>query len=196
VRPFAPNYQIIHLATHGKVNIQYPDYSYLAFQEVKDSLENELLYIKDIYGLQLKADLVVLSACETANGTLAEGEGIVNLARGFTYAGASAVVSTLWKISDIATANLMEEFYRGLKNGQPKDIAMAKAKNHFLETTSSQFAHPFYWAAFVLIGDSAPISLPQSSQIISYTNVLWSGIGALIFLLLVGATKYGWTHWR
>ena len=192
----APNYQIIHLATHGKVNIQYPDYSYLAFQEVKDSLENELLYIKDIYGLQLKADLVVLSACETANGTLAEGEGIVNLARGFTYAGASAVVSTLWKISDIATANLMEEFYRGLKNGQPKDIAMAKAKNHFLETTSSQFAHPFYWAAFVLIGDSAPISLPQSSQIISYTNVLWSGIGALIFLLLVGATKYGWTHWR
>ena len=183
----APDYQIIHLATHGKVNVEHANYSYLAFQEIKDSLENELLYIKDIYGLQLTADLVVLSACETANGSLAKGEGIINLARGFTYAGASSVVPTLWKISDVATAGLMENFYIELKSGQPKHIAMANAKRQFLKTASPNLGHPFYWAAFVLIGDVSPILLPQPS--IFQVNSLWWGIG-IILLLFLGLLGY------
>lgn len=192
----APDYQIIHLATHGKVNTEHPNYSYLAFQEIEDSLENELLYIKDIYGLQLQAELVVLSACETANGKLAQGDGIVNLARGFTYSGARAVVPTLWKISDAATADLMGNFYQELKNGEPKNMAMAKAKHHFLENTAPQFAHPFFWAAFVMIGDPSPILLPQTAPIISYTNALWSGTGILLLLLLAGTIKFAWKRWR
>ncbi len=185
----APDYQIIHLATHGKVNVEHANYSYLAFQEIKDSLENELLYIKDIYGLQLSAELVVLSACETANGALAKGEGIINLARGFTYAGASSVVPTLWKISDVATAKLMEQFYVELKSGQPKHIAMAKAKRHFLKTAGPDSGHPFYWAAFVMIGDVSPILLPQQSESIFQMSSLWWGTGT-IFLLLLGFLGY------
>jgi|GEM_PF-2178400 len=186
----APDYQIIHLATHGKVNLQYSDYSYLAFQEIKDSIENELLYIKDIYGLQLNANMVVLSACETANGSLAKGEGIVNLARGFTYAGASSVVPTLWKISDVATAKLMEKFYLELKSGQPKHIAMATAKRHFINTSSSRTGHPFYWAAFVLVGDVSPINFPAPSSKFTATSSLWWGMGTLLFLLFVGLWRY------
>ena len=191
----APDYQIIHLATHGKVDPEHTEYSYLAFQEIKDSTENELLYIKDIYGLQLNANMVVLSACETANGSLAKGEGIVNLARGFTYAGASSVVPTLWKISDVATAKLMEKFYLELKSGQPKHMAMATAKRHFMKTSSTQSAHPFYWAAFVLIGDVSPVLIPQTAPLIPYTNTLWLGTGVLIFLLLIVITKYGQKRW-
>jgi len=192
----APDYQIIHLATHGKVNLEHSNYSYLAFQELEDSLENELLYIKDIYGLQLKADLVVLSACETANGSLTQGEGIVNLARGFTYAGASAVVPTLWKISDIATADLMEKFYMELKMGQPKNLAMANAKQHFLENTSPQFTHPFYWAAFVMIGDTTPILLPQTSQNFAQINIINLGIGTIFFLFFYLAIRFAWRNRR
>jgi len=186
----APNYQIIHLATHGKVNAEHADYSYLAFQEIKDSLENELLYIKDIYGLQLNANLVVLSACETANGSLAKGEGIINLARGFTYAGASSVVPTLWKISDVATAKLMEKFYTELKAGQPKHIAMARAKHHYLETASAYSGHPFYWAAFVLIGDVSPIDLPATTSRVAQTNSLWWGTGIVFFLLFLSVLRF------
>jgi len=186
----APAYQIIHLATHGKVNAQHSDYSYLAFQEIKDSIENELLYIKDIYGLQLKADLVVLSACETANGSLAKGEGIVNLARGFTHAGAASVVPTLWKISDVTTARLMEKFYLELKAGQPKHIAMAKTKRHFLETTSASLGHPFYWAAFVLIGDVSPILLPQDTDRIFDNNFLLCGTGVFFVIVLLCLWSY------
>lgn len=185
----APDYQIIHLATHGKVNAEHANYSYLAFQEVEDSIENELLYIKDIYGLQLKANLVVLSACETANGSLTKGEGIVNLARGFTYAGASSVVPSLWKISDIATSKLMEKFYSELKSGQPKHIAMANAKRHFLNTSSPRSGHPFYWAAFVLIGDVSPIVLPQTTKRIVQISSLYWGVGAIFFLIFLGFLK-------
>ena len=185
----APNYQIIHLATHGKVNTEHANYSYLAFQEIEDSLENELLYIKDIYGLQLQADLVVLSACETANGSLSKGEGIINLARGFTYAGASSVVPTLWKISDIATAKLMEKFYAELKSGQPKHIAMARAKRYFLENASHRSAHPFYWAAFVLIGDVSPILLSSKSEKILHSNFFWWGTILLFILFFFSLLK-------
>ncbi len=185
----APDYQIIHLATHGKVNVEYANYSYLAFQEIEDSLENELLYIKDIYGLQLQADLVVLSACETANGSLSKGEGIINLARGFTYSGASSVVPTLWKISDIATAKLMEKFYIELKLGQPKHIAMAQAKRHFLENASPHSAHPFYWAAFVLIGDVSPVLLPHPPEKFLHSNLRWWGAGILFILFFLSLLR-------
>jgi len=185
----APDYQIIHLATHGKVNLEHANYSYLAFQEIEDSLENELLYIKDIYGLQLQADLVVLSACETASGSLSKGEGIINLARGFTYAGASSVVPTLWKISDIATANLMKDFYLELNSGQPKHLAMANAKRHFLENAPPRSAHPFFWAAFVLIGDVSPILLPQQSGKFHHASVFLWGSGLLFILFFLGIFK-------
>jgi len=169
----APDYQIIHLATHGKVNSENADFSYLAFQEIKDSIENELLYVRDIYNLKLKADLVVLSACETASGNFNHGEGITSLSRGFIYAGAAAVLPTLWKISDATTATIMEDFYKELKQQQPKDIALSRVKKKFLHQTDITTAHPFFWAAFTLTGDPSPIQSLSKKTKNSTSKLIW-----------------------
>lgn len=155
----APNYRMLHLATHGKANDEIGDYAYLAFTEVPDSIENELLYNRDLYNLQLNADLVVLSACETGIGELQRGEGIISLARGFSYAGARSIVTTLWSINDQTTTELMESFYANLKNGMTKDAALRKAKLDYLDNHPNEEVHPFYWAAFVPIGDMSPVEL-------------------------------------
>ncbi|MCB9332605.1 MAG: CHAT domain-containing protein [Lewinellaceae bacterium] len=167
----AGNYRILHLSTHGKADDRVGDYSYLVFNPINDSLENELLYCRDIYNLSLNADLVVLSACETGLGKLSQGEGIISLARAFAYAGAKSIVNSLWSINDASTEQLMVGFYQGIKEGQSKSEALAKAKRRFLETPTAteqrryeklglrweEFRHPYYWGGFILIGDNAPI---------------------------------------
>jgi len=153
----APFYRIIHLATHGKANDQAGDYSFLAFTEIADSLENEFLYTRDLYNLRLNADMVVLSACETGVGELQRGEGIVSLARGFSYAGAKSIVTTLWSINDATTVELMEGFYAYLKDGMAKDAALRRAKLDYIQSHPNDEVHPFYWAAFVAVGDMSPV---------------------------------------
>ena len=147
------NYRIVHLATHGKANDKMGDYCFLAFSKPKDSLENELLYVQDIYNISLNADLVVLSACETGIGELKKGEGIVSLARAFAYAGAKSMVTTLWSVNDKSTMQIMENFYRQIKKGQTKDFALWKAKQLYLEKAKNDTAHPYFWSAFIPIGD-------------------------------------------
>lgn len=149
----AGKYQILHLATHGQVNDHLSDYSFLAFTEQKDSVENELLYIRDLYNLHLNADLVVLSACETGIGELQRGEGVISLARAFAYAGAKSIITTMWSVDDAKTKDLMIAFYSNLKTGMPKNVALTKAKRDFLKKHLGTNAHPFYWAAFIGIGD-------------------------------------------
>ena len=146
----AGNYRIVHLSTHGVADSRSGDYSYLAFAEQKDSIENEFLYVRDLYNTQLNADLVTLSACETAAGELQRGEGIISLARAFAYAGAKSIVTTLWLANDAATRDLMKSFYQQLQNGQTKDVALQKAKLDLLKNRA--YAHPFFWAGFVLVG--------------------------------------------
>ena len=149
----AAQYRILHLSTHGVADARAGDYSYLAFAEVPDSLENELLYVRDLYNLRLNADLVVLSACETGVGELKKGEGIVSLARAFAFAGAKSIVTSLWKVDDVSTSQLMAFFYENLKAGETKDVALQKAKMKYLEQFSGLAAHPFFWAGFIGIGD-------------------------------------------
>lgn len=149
----AEHYRILHLATHGKANDKVGDYCFLAFAEQKDSLDNELLYVRDIYNLSLNADMVVLSACETGIGELKRGEGIISLARAFAYAGAKSIVTTLWSVNDKSTMQIMESFYRHLKKGLPKDKALWQAKQDYLAGAKGETAHPFFWSAFIPIGD-------------------------------------------
>lgn len=154
----AGNYRILHLATHGRADERVGDYSFLAFSEIKDSVENELLYVRDLYNLQLNADLVVLSACETGLGKLSRGEGIISLARAFAYAGAKSIFTTLWSVDDAKTKDLMVDFYRKLKKGLTKDAALRQAKLDYLESHANPAdAHPFYWAGFAPIGDMKPV---------------------------------------
>jgi CHAT domain-containing protein/Tfp pilus assembly protein PilF len=149
----AGQYRQLHLATHGKANDRVGEYAFLAFSEIPDSIENELLYVKDIYNLSLNADLVVLSACETGIGELQRGEGIVSLARAFAYAGAKSIFTTLWSVNDAKTKDLMLHFHRQLKAGDEKDVALWKAQQQYLQKHKGQAAHPYYWAGFVGVGD-------------------------------------------
>jgi len=153
----AGDYRMLHLATHGEANDKVGEYAYLAFTEIPDSIENELLYIKDIYNLQLNADLVILSACRTATGELQRGEGIISLARAFAYAGAKSIVTTLWKVDDERSKDLMLRFHRHLKAGDDKDTALWKAQNEYLENHTGEAANPFFWAPFIGIGDMGAV---------------------------------------
>ena len=101
--------------------------------------------------MKLNADLVVLSACETGLGQLTKGEGIIGLTRGFIYAGAQNIAVSLWKAPDEETKELMVEFYNSLVEGDPKAQSLHTAKRAMIES-SPEFAPPYYWAGFVLIG--------------------------------------------
>ncbi len=151
----AGDYRVVHLSTHGRADDRSGDYSYLMFSPRRDSAENGLLYVRDIYNLSLNADLVVLSACETGIGELKRGEGIISLARAFAYAGAKSIVTTLWSVDDAKTRDLMVFFYQNLKNGMTKDEALARARNDYFSQHKGLDAHPYFWAGFVGIGDMA-----------------------------------------
>lgn len=176
-RTLADQYQIVHLSTHGKANDKNGDYSYLAFAAVQDSIEVEKLYVRDLYGLELNADMVVLSACETGLGELQRGEGIIGLTRGFTFAGAKSIMTSLWGVNDKSTQQIMTYFYENLKVKHSKDEALQLAKLEYLENTERP--NPFFWAAFVPIGDMSPLELSSSKDF-----YLWL-IGILMVTLIV-----------
>ncbi|WP_299714443.1 CHAT domain-containing protein [uncultured Tenacibaculum sp.] len=141
----ATDAKIIHLATHADVSKK----PVIHFS--KDSLN-----LHELYTYKNNADLVVLSACETNLGELKKGEGILNLARGFFYSGSKSVVSSLWKVNDVATTSLMTDFYDNLKDHQSKSEALNNAKRDYLKTHTLSEKSPYYWASFILIGDTAP----------------------------------------
>ncbi|MDB4539251.1 CHAT domain-containing protein [Saprospiraceae bacterium] len=153
----AHQFRIIHLSTHGKANDRKGDYSYLAFSEGNSSnLENQLLYNREIYNLKLNADMVILSACETGIGELQTGEGIISLSRGFTYAGAKSIMTTLWMIEEKSSMDLLDSFYQYIKQGKRKDEALNLAKNNIIK--KGEFSSPYYWAAFIPIGAMESLS--------------------------------------
>lgn len=153
----AGKYRIIHLSTHGKMDDKTGDDSFLVFAQMTDTSENELLYTRELYNLQLNADMVVLSACETGIGELQQGEGIISLSRAFAYAGSKSIVTTLWTVDDRTTKNLMLLFYQNLKAGKTKDDALWLAKRAFISANKGESALPFYWSGIIAIGDMGAI---------------------------------------
>jgi len=145
------NYKYIHFATHGYINELNPALSGIYFARDTSSTEDNVLYSGEIYNLNLKADLVVLSACETALGKFVKGEGIIGLTQGFLYAGASNLVVSLWRVVDQATADLMVLFYQNLLQQAGKAESLRNAKLELIE--NQQYAAPYYWAPFILIGN-------------------------------------------
>jgi len=151
-------YNMLHFATHAAANDENPDYSYLAFTP-NDIDTTNLLYVKDLYGYTINADLVALSACQTGLGKLQKGEGMLSLARGFSYAGAKSLVTTLWKINDQTTSELMQEFYKNLDASLPKDKALRKAKLSYLNSVDDELlTHPYYWSGFMISGDTSSLT--------------------------------------
>ena len=147
-------YRIIHLATHGLLNSDYPELSGIVLSLVDQNGREQagFLDLGEIYKLKLAADLVVLSACQTALGREIKGEGLIGLTRGFMHAGAPRVVASLWQVDDAATANLMREFYKAmLVEGMRPAEALRAAQ---MRTWSNdQELSPYYWAAFTLQGE-------------------------------------------
>jgi CHAT domain-containing protein len=144
------NFDYIHLATHGFVNNQYPELSGLLLTQNAKSAEDGVLYTGEILGLHFNAELVTLSACETALGKKIEGEGLRGLTTAFLFAGARNVVASLWKVSDESTSELMIHFYSELLTGKDKATALRAAKLSLIK--SEKYNHPYYWAPFVQIG--------------------------------------------
>jgi CHAT domain-containing protein len=147
-------YRIIHIATHGLLNSRSPELSGLIFSLVdrQGKPQNGFLEAQEIYNLKLGADLVVLSACQTALGKEIRGEGLVGLTRGFMYAGVPRVIASLWKVPDQATTELMQKFYRGIfRQGLQPAAALRAAQ--FSMSREPRHAAPYYWAGFTLQGE-------------------------------------------
>jgi len=146
--------QIIHFATHGFLDSQHPELSGIVLTTIDRNgvKKNGLMTLPDIYSLDLSAQLIVLSACQTALGKDIKGEGLVGLTHSFISAGANSVVASLWKVDDRATATLMGEFYEGmLQKGMTPSAALRSAKLKMMH--DKQWSAPYYWAGFVLQGE-------------------------------------------
>jgi CHAT domain-containing protein len=148
--------QIVHIASHAKASTGIQDESWILFNSKSDSIDEEKLQLHEIYNLDLNSELLVLSACETASGKMVKGEGILSFARSFSFAGTKSILTSLWRVDDEATKEIMTIFYKNLRLGQSKDFALQKAKIHYLK--SARKNAPNYWAAFVAVGDMTPIS--------------------------------------
>lgn len=140
----------IHFAVHGFVDESRPELSGLVLRLDGDPKENGLLQVYEIFNLELAADLVVLSACDTGRGSNIRGEGIVGISRALLYAGAASVVVSLWQVADTSTADLMVHFYRHLMTSGDKAEALRLSKLEMIQ--GGQYDHPYYWAPFILIG--------------------------------------------
>ena len=147
-------YQIVHFATHGLINNTHPELSgvVLSLVDEKGRPQNGFLRLYDLYNLKLSADLVVLSACQTALGKEIRGEGLVGLTRGFMYAGAPRVVASLWQIDDRATAEFMKRFYQGMLGQKLRPAAALRAAQASM-SKDPRWHQPHYWAAFTLQGE-------------------------------------------
>jgi CHAT domain-containing protein/tetratricopeptide (TPR) repeat protein len=148
------DFRIVHFATHGLLNSRHPDLSGLVLSLVNEKGETQdgFLRLNDVYNLKLSADLVVLSACETALGNNIRGEGLVGLTRGFMYAGTARGLASLWKVNDQKTAELMGRFYEKLlKEKLPASKALRLAQLEMWQQNRKNA--PFYWAAFILQGE-------------------------------------------
>lgn len=142
----------LHFATHGHISEARPELSALQLTRTQGSREDGLLQAHEIFDLRLAADLVVLSACETALGKEVTGEGLMGLTRAFLYAGADSLVVSLWPVADdAATPDLMVSFYRRLDRSGDKSEALQAAKLELIR--KKQYAHPYYWAPFILVGE-------------------------------------------
>ncbi|MEN0005701.1 MAG: CHAT domain-containing tetratricopeptide repeat protein, partial [Bacteroidota bacterium] len=179
-RQMAPLYRVLHLSTHASANsASAKPFIYFADQK---------LFLSDLYTMELPADLVVLSACETGLGKVQTGEGVMSLSRGFTYAGAKSLISSLWRVNDQSTSDIFTGFYEVLKEGKTKSSALHEAKLNYLNSTQLADAQksPYYWAGFVYVGSDGGLELERSSE-------YWWWIILLGVLLVLGA---GWRFRR
>ena len=177
------DYKVIHLATHALLDPQNPSRSGIVFRRGSSS-DDGWLQMREIYQLDLAGQLVVLSACQTAFGTVSSAEGMQSLARAFTYAGARAVVGTLWKVEDTTAARIVENMYSAIARGNSVSAALRSAQ---LEAAGEQpYRTAREWAGWVATGD--PASRPDITSPISTRR--WALAFAVIIAAFIAGTAY------
>lgn len=147
----AGKHRVLHLASHGVLNDSSPMYSHLVLSQGDGASEDGLLEAWEMMNLDLQADLVVLSACETARGRFGAGEGVIGMTWALFVAGVPTLVVSQWKVESVSTTELMIEFHRSLKGGVGKSEAMRRAAVKLI--AARRYEHPFYWAGFIVGGD-------------------------------------------
>ena len=175
------HYKVIHLGTHAQINNDSPMLSRLILaKEANDSAQSEdgYLHAYEIYNMPLRAELAVLTACETGVGQENQSEGVLSLSHSFTYAGCPSIIMSLWQIDEKTSSEIIEDFYEFLSEGMSKSEALRQAKLDYLQTADAALAAPYFWAGMVLVGNPTPISSPSH-------NVVWWILGLSISLFLV-----------
>jgi CHAT domain-containing protein len=155
LKSLAPYVSIVHFATHALIDHAHPELSGIVLSLVDGAgrPQDGVLRLHDVYNMRLSADLVVLSACQTALGPNVRGEGLIGLTRGFLYAGARRVVASLWRVDDAATAELMRRFYDAMLGPRRLPPAAALRAAQVDMSRQPRWAAPYHWAGFVLQGE-------------------------------------------
>ncbi len=182
----AKEHKIIHIGTHAESNNVSPELSRLIFAKDlnanrlnPESVDNNYLYTYEIYDQNLSSNLAILTACETGKPGFSAGEGMISLAHAFTYAGSESILTSLWKIDEKSSAEILTYFYDNLDEGMAKDEALKQAKLTYLSKAKGRELAPQYWAGLILMGDSRPIEL-------NYEFPFWPWfIGGILILILV-----------
>ena len=182
---------ILHFATHAQVDPDNETKSCLFLIGEADPFKDDdgKLYINEITDEDISAQLVILSACNTGNGKLSSGEGIMSLARAFRYAGAESLMMSLWLANDQSSLPIVTKFVENIKNGMTKDLALQQSKISFLSKADPMMQDEFYWAGFQINGNIDPM---VNKYIISTRLLAWLfilGTGVLTFFFLKRKSK-------
>jgi len=151
--PDVANYRIVHIATHGLLDVERPQFTGVVLSLVGNTKADGFLRTDEIFNLQMRPSLVMLSACETGLGKEKRGEGVIGLTRAFMYAGAPTVGVSLWSVADKSTAELMTDFYKRLLSPSSHSSVAAMRDAQLAMISAKKYSAPFYWAPFVLIGE-------------------------------------------
>ena len=178
----AGGYDIIHLAMHTLLNDKDPMYSTLIFSSDNDTIDDGYLNTYEVYGIPLKAKMVVLSSCNTGFGILSSGEGILSLARGFIYSGSQSVVMAMWEIEDRSGTEIIRMFYDNLKKGNSKSQALRRARMAYLKKADQLRSHPYFWGTLVIYGNNAPLYHSKQLIILTVTVILIMIVFRLFYL--------------
>jgi len=177
------DYKILHFATHCLIDDNKPDRSSIVFSIGSTSTEDEILQMREVFNLKLNSDLITLSSCQTGLGQLIKGEGIEGLSRAFFYAGASSSLISLWAVQDQATSQFMERYYFHLRSSNSIMNALQKTKLEMIDFDI--LSHPYYWAGFIITGNSDKIIYPSTLKRLILIIFLFCLAAGLIYLVIL-----------
>lgn len=180
-KALASEYRVLHLPTYAHVSSTLSDTSFLAFTPSGNTPQKKYLVASDMFGMQLQSDLVVLSRMEIPVEGLHYEEGVLGWMGGFYFAGARSLASTFWQADDRRSSNLVERYFVYLRGGLPKDLALQRARQDFLNEYSNMDAHPYFWAGMTIAGNTDALPDPRLQWVVSWLIAL-VGLGVALTL--------------